>query len=576
MSRTGRLAWIGIMAAVVLGCDGAPSANARFESLAADYVEELLEMNPELATALGDHRYDERLDDYALAGVADNLGRERKFRSRLAELDRSRLSETNAVDYRILAARIEYSIFALEVLREHEWNPLRYNLGGSIYGLLAREFAPIEERLRSVKARLEAFPAALDASRENLRNPPRIHTETAIQQNDGTITLVRDELGRFLDQAPVLRAEIEPAQQAAVRALEAYGEWLESDLLPRSNGEFRLGEERLRAKLAHALHSDLSMETVLERAEEALVETQLAMYETALPLFRRYFPDATVGETQDRQLVIERVLDELAKNRPTNETIVAQASADLEEITAFVRERGLVGLPDEPVEIIVMPEFQRGVSIAYCDAPGPLERNGETFYAISPTPEDWTPDRTESFYREYNDYMLKDLTVHEAMPGHYLQIAHSNEFEAPTMVRAMFASGSFVEGWALYAEQLMVEHGYGGPEVKMQQLKMKLRAIINAILDQKVHAGTMTEQEAMDLMMNEGFQEEGEAAGKWRRAALTSAQLSTYFVGYSEVMDIREAYEAKHGPIADWRAFHDALLSFGSPPARYLPALLGL
>ncbi|HEX7081468.1 MAG TPA: DUF885 domain-containing protein [Gammaproteobacteria bacterium] len=573
--RNTTMLWVCVVGAV-FAWDGANAQDALFESLADEYVEELLAMNPELATALGDHRYDDRLNDYSVEGVRANLARERKFQERLAEIDPSRLDETNAVDYEILKATIDASIFALEVLREYEWNPLQYNLGGSIYSLLARDFAPLEERLRSVKARLEAFPAAIEAAKTNLKSPPRIHTETAMLQNEGTISLVRDELGRFLEQAPELAREIEPVQQAAVEALEAYGEWLESELLPRSNGDFRLGEEKFRAKLAHTLHSDLSMEAILERAEQSLAETKAAMYETALPLYRKYFPDARPEQLEDRKLVIKSVLDELAKDRPTDDTIVDQARTDLAEITRFVGEHELVSLPDEPVEIIVMPEFQRGVAIAYCDSPGPLEENGETFFAIAPTPMDWTPERTESFYREYNDYMLKDLTFHEAMPGHYLQIAHSNEFDAPTRVRAIFSSGSFVEGWALYAEQLMVEHGYGGPEVKMQQLKMKARAIINAILDQKIHAGDMTEEEAMDLMMNEGFQEEGEAAGKWRRAALASTQLSTYFVGYSEIVDIREAYEAEHGPITDWRAFHDELLSFGSPPAKYVKALMGL
>jgi uncharacterized protein (DUF885 family) len=337
-----------------------------------------------------------------------------------------------------------------------------------------------------------------------------------------------------------------------------------------------LGLEKFRAKLAHTIDSDLSMEEILQRAEQRLAETQQAMYETALPLHASYFPKATAAEREDRKRVIKAVLDKLADNGPDDQTIVEQARKDLQETTDFVRDHQLVSLPAEPVEIIVMPEFQRGVSVAYCDSPGPLEKNGETFYAISPTPAGWSQQRAQSLYREYNDYMLKDLTVHEAMPGHYLQLAHSNKFQAPTLTRAIFYSGPFVEGWATYAEQIMVEQGFGGPEVKMQQLKMLTRAILNAILDQKIHTAGMTEQEAMDLMRNEGFQEEGEAAGKWRRASLSSTQLSTYFVGNTEMNDIRKAYEAKHGAISDWRAFHDKMLSFGSPPAKYVKRLMGL
>lgn len=571
---------VGCAATVILAMAAGPlrAEDASFESLARDYVEELLAMNPELATALGDHRYDHRLNDYTLDGVRANLERERTFRARLAEIDGTALSPVNAIDREILGARIEAQIFSLETLREHEWNPLHYNVGGAIYALLERDFAPLGERLRNAARRLEELPAVLQAARANLRNPPRVHTETAIQQNGGTLALIRDELPRFIAEArePSLASAIAPARAAAVAALEAYGEWLEAELLPRSDGDFRLGEDKFRAKLVHTLGSELPMEDILARAEQSLAETQAAMYRAALPLFDRHFPAAAAVERENRAGVVRAVLDRLAEARPSNDTVVEQARTALDEATRFVRERRLVTVPDEPIRVIVMPEFQRGVAVAYCDPPGPLEQNGTTFYSLSPTPADWSPERVESFYREYNDYMLMDLTVHEAMPGHYLQLAHANRFEAPTMIRAIFWSGPFVEGWALYAEELMAEHGFGGPEVRLQQLKMRLRAIINAILDQKIHAAGMTEQEAMDLMMTQGFQEEGEAAGKWRRAQLTSTQLSTYFVGYSEVADIRRAHEARNGPIADWQAFHDRLLSFGSPPARYVRRMLEL
>jgi hypothetical protein len=248
------------------------------------------------------------------------------------------------------------------------------------------------------------------------------------------------------------------------------------------------------------------------------------MFETAVPLYRSYFPGQALDDSPEgRKKVVKAVLDRLADSRPTNETIVDRARACLDACAKFVSENDLVRVPQEPIQLIVMPEFQRGVAVAYCDSPGPLEPQAETFFAISPTPADWTAERVNSFFREYNDYMLHDLTVHEAMPGHYLQLAHSNRFKAPTLVRSVFSSGPFVEGWATYSELLMVEKGYGGPEMKMQQLKMRLRMIVNAIIDQKIHTAGMTESEAMAMMTNEGFQEEGEAAGKWRRACLTSS-----------------------------------------------------
>jgi uncharacterized protein (DUF885 family) len=555
---------------------GPPPQDADFEAAAKDYLEELLQSSPEFATYLGDHRFDGRYGDYSREGFAKSLELEKRYLARLGGIDPGRLNTNNAVDYEILRNRIESSIFQLEEIREQEWNPLVYNVTGSIYALVARDFAPLEERLKSVASRLAELPRVLDAARANLSASPQVHTETAILQNPGSISLIRDDIEEFLKDAPGMRDKLAGPREGAIQALEAYGEWLEKDLLPRSSGDFRLGEEKFRKKLAFTLHSDLSMEDILKRAEEGLARTHDELYQTALPLHREYFPDASRAGREDRKAVIKAVLTRLADDHPTNETIVEDAKATLQEATDFVAQANLVSLPAEPVEIIVMPEFQRGVSTAYCDSPGPLEKNGETFYAIAPAPESWTPERTLSLFREYNDYMLRDLTMHEAMPGHYLQLSHSNRFRGPTLTRAAFYSGTFVEGWAVYAEQIMVEHGFGGPRVKMQQLKMLTRAILNTILDQKIHAGSMTEQEAMRLMLDDGFQEDGEAAGKWRRATLTSAQLSTYFAGATEINDIRTAYEGKHGPIRDWQAFHDEVLSHGSPPAKYVKYLMGL
>ena len=545
----------------------------KFEAFAKEYLDKLLEKNPELATSLGEHRYDDRLSDYSQAGIQAQVQFQRQSIERLGQIEVSKLSAVNRIDFAILQSQIQSALFQLENLREHEWNPLFYNVGNAIYGLTAREFAPLKDRLKSVKSRLRAIPGVLEAARTNLKNPPRVHTETAILQNKGNISLVREELKSYLNQVPELIPEFASVQSQVIAAFESFGVWLEKDLLPKSNGNFRIGENRFRNKLRYTLDSDLSAEEILQRAQTDLQKTQDALFETAQSLSNRA---TTESDPEARKKVIKEVLDRLAESSPTNETIVSLAKENLAEVTEFVRQQGLVTVPQEPVKIIVMPEFQRGVAVAYCDSPGPLEKNGETFYAISPTPIDWPQQRVKSFFREYNNYMLKNLNIHEAMPGHYLQLAHSNKFKAPTMIRAIFTSGVFTEGWATYAEQLMVEKGYGGPEVKMQQLKMRLRLIINAILDQKIHTAGMSEKEATELMMNEGFQEEGEAAGKWRRACLSSTQLSTYYVGNTEINEIRRAWESKKGPISDLKAFHDTVLSFGSPAPKYVKALLGL
>ena len=557
----------------------APAADARFEAAARDALDKFLALNPEQATALGDHRFDGRLNDRSANGVKVNKKLAEGALKTLAAIAPAELGTANRVDYDILKSNLESIVFETDVVREWTWNPLNYNVGGAIFPLVSRDFAPLPERLHNVRLRLEMIPETVAAAKANLQHPPKIHVETAIKQNPGTINLIREGMDEFLAKAPELKAELAPAQAAAVAALEDYGRWLEKELLPRADGDFRLGDAKFRGRLRYSLESELSKEEVLRRAKEELVKTQAEMYATALPLYESQLFTRRIRERETPKWICKAVLDKLAETRPTDTTIVPSAEKMLAQCTAFVREKQLVTVPEEPVKLIVMPEFQRGVAIAYCDAPGALAKNEATFYAIAPTPTDWTAARKESFYKEYNDFMLQDLTIHEAMPGHYLQLTLGNRFKAPTNVRGVFTSGMFAEGWATYAEQFMAAAGYGGPEVKMQQLKMRLRLIINALLDQGIHTAGMTEKEAMDLMVNEGFQEDGEAAGKWRRACLTAAQLSTYFVGNAEVNDLVRDLRARHpGEMKpeEVRAMHDGMLTLGTEAPRYLRVLLGL
>ncbi len=551
----------------------------RFQKLAGDYIENRLRANPENATELGDHRFDDRLTNYSAETRASELAEEKAFLAKLNDFPGSAaLTGPNSVDFRLLKENVEGEIFELEEMKTAEWNPLVYNqsLANSLYLLIAREFAPAEERIPNIRKRMEGIPAVIAQAKTNLQHPPKIYTETAIEQAQGAISFVREGLNPVLDRAPQMKKELAPLQEKTAAALEEYKQWLQDVLLPRSDGDFRIGADRFRKKLRFSLASDLSMEEIMTRARADLAATQTAIYETALPLYKSAFPNADAAALADKKKVTTAVLDKLAEQHPDDNTIVSYAQKTLRQATDFTKAKNLVTVFDQPLQVIVMPEFKRGQGIAYCDSPGPLEKNGETFFAIEPTPESWSKERKESFFREYNNYMVHDLTIHEAMPGHFLQLAHANKFKAPTLVRAIFQSGTFVEGWAVYAEQFMREAGYGGPEVKMQQLKMRLRVICNAILDQSIHAANMSEQEALDLMMKEGFQQEGEAVAKWKRARLSSTQLSTYFVGVTEHLDLRDRAKKKLGDKFDLKKYNDDVLSYGSPPAKYVRELMGL
>jgi uncharacterized protein (DUF885 family) len=320
-------------------------------------------------------------------------------------------------------------------------------------------------RLAAVKGRLKQIPALVAAAKANLENPPKLYTETAIQQLQGTLGLVRDEVTEAATKAG-LKEDLAPAQAEAVKALEEFIAWMKADLLPRSKGDFRRGKTVFRHQLRTALSSALSQETILARAEASLKSTRTEMAKVARaeaslkstrtemakvarPLFEAWFPGK---KETDERAVIKAVLDHIALKHPTNDTIVPLATQDLKEATEFVRSHDLVSIPKTPVKVIVMPEFARGTAVAYCDGPGALETNGTTFYAISPTPSDWPATRVDSFFREYNNAMVENLTVHEAMPGHFLQGAAANAYKGETVVRSLFSSGTFAEGWAVYSE----------------------------------------------------------------------------------------------------------------------------
>ncbi|MGI5525515.1 DUF885 domain-containing protein [Micromonospora sp. CA-259024] len=536
-----------------------------FGVLAERVVEALLESRPGVATAAGDHRFDSRLPDLSADALAGDRAMLSDAANALSELDPDSLDVDDRVDHALLTSFVDRELFELTEIRAHEWDPLRHNPGPLLHPLLARPYAPAEVRLTQLAGRLAAVPDALATARATLRDMPRVHAETAVGQFTGTAALIRDELPALLAQAPSTLDRVEPAATAAIAALEEFVAWLRIGLAADAGPgrDPRLGRRRWEARLWHTLDTELGAAEIQRRAWANLDRVTAEIREAAVGL---------VGGPAD-DAAVRRALDLLAAEHPNDSTIVELAGVTLDEATDFVRAHDLVTLVDDRCVIQEMPEFARGVAVAYCDSPGPLETAAlPTFYCIAPTPADWPAQRVESFYREYNDHMIRNLTVHEAMPGHFLQLAHARRYVGGTRVRALAESGPFIEGWAVYAEELMVGLGFGGLPVRLQQLKMQLRMTINALLDQLVHAEDLPEAEAMALMTGRGFQEEGEAAGKWRRALLTSTQLSTYFVGYSEVAEIAAA-RPDGVAVRDW---HDAMLAHDCPPPRHLRTLLGL
>jgi len=568
--------------AAILAVSPVFASDQEFEDLAAQFISDLPAFSPIAATWFGDHSADAMLDQVDADARAGLRTAYLQYRKALAAIDRDTLSRQNQVDYELLKSEIEYRLWSLETLREWAWNPLFYvnGAGSAIYNLVARDFAPLEQRLTSVASRLEQFPRYLEQARNSLDpvRVPKIHAETAVAQNLGVVSIIENmivpDLGAL---SPATRARLEAAIETARDALAAQQNWLEEELLPRAAGDFRIGAELFDRKLKFALDSSLSRKEIQARAEAEYESLRNRMYEVSKQVYVTRYPHTAFPDNPDeayKQAIIRAALEEAYKALPPRDGIVAVARQQLQQATDFVVEHNIVTMPDEPVEIIVMPEFQRGVSVAYLDAPGPLDKGQDTFYAVAPLPEDWTEEQVQSFLREYNELSIQVLTVHEGVPGHYLQLALSNRY--PSALRGVLQSGPMIEGWAEYAERVMIEAGYldNDPLAQLIFMKWYLRATTNAIIDAAIHVDGMTREQAMKLMIEGGFQEEREAAGKWVRAQLTSTQLSTYFVGYQEWVGLRREVEAAWGDEFTLRRYHDQVLSYGSPPIKYIRALV--
>ena len=557
-------------------------ADAAFADLSKRALEGWLQLSPVSATQIGEHKYDGELDDLSAAGRQKGLEFSKKILAELDATDIAALSRENQVDAAILRNQLQYDIWTAETLQSWAWDPQVYNnvAGGAIYGLMAREFAPLPDRLKSATARMQKIPALLAQARENLdpARVPKVHAETVAKQNAGILSIVETFITPNLkDLSEADRQKADAAIDGLKKAVAEHQAWLDKTLVPNAKGDFRIGQALYDQKLQFALLSSLSRADIKQRAEGELKRVREEMYGIARTVLKDKPGAPALPETptaDEQQKAIEAALELAYAERPARDKVVPDAEAALAQATEFVRKHDLVTLPDAPVEIIEMPEFQRGVAVAYCDSPGPLDKNLKTFYAVSPIPDEWDQKQVDSFLREYNSRMIHLLSIHEGTPGHYLEGWHSAKF--PSTLRAVLRSGMFAEGWAVYTEKMMSDAGYldNDPLFHLVQMKFYLRTIANAILDQGVQVDGWTREQAMDLMVRQTFQQEREASGKWTRAQLTSAQLPTYFVGVQEHFDMRKAAEAKQGAQFNLKAYHDQVLSYGAPPVRFVRQLM--
>jgi uncharacterized protein (DUF885 family) len=515
-----------------------------------EFLAEFFRLNPTWSTSIGEHAHDHRWPDLTEAGRQDRLAFIDRWLSTFRAM--SDLTGDEAIDRDLLIGELEAAQFSETELREETWNPLDwvYLLGDGLFTLLAREFAPLDVRLGSVAGRLEGIPAVTDAARASLvghagRPVGRFQTETALKQLAGVNELIADSLTAADESADVpavrdLTPRLRAAAEMARDAMTAFETHLRDVVLPASEGEGRLGADLFAAKMRHTMRSDeLTPSRILEAAEREYTAVRAELVRLARALWPAWCPGQAIP--QDDGALVRGVLDAIAAEHPAADELLEFCREENERIEAFCAANDLIGLADDPLDIRWTPVFMRSFGGAMLNSPGPLDKGQKAFFSITPMPDEWTDEQRESNLREDNDRMLRLLTIHEAVPGHYLQGVYANR--CPSLVRSIFGSGLFAEGWAVYVTQVMMDSGYGAddPALLLVHWKFYLRAVINAIIDARIHTADMTLDEAVGLMVDGGFQEHAEARAKFDRARLSSTQLSTYFAGSVEMWEIELA-----------------------------------
>jgi uncharacterized protein (DUF885 family) len=557
----------------------APEEDAKLTAYFRSFLDEDFRECPLNATNLGDHRFDNQLDDISPKARAGWTARYRRTLDELPKkVDRNKLSRSAQIDYEIFRHHLTRQIWLDENTKPFEEDPRTYNLyiTDSVYLLLTQSTLPQEVNVRNAIARIGHIPRIVAAAKANLKNPPKVFVETALRQNRGAIAFydsgILDYAGNVTN-----RDELKTAAAKVVPVLRDYQKFLEEELLPRANGDWRIGKEKFAKKLELELDAGLSADQVLKDAESEFDRVEREMYVVARQLWATTFPGQPLppDDAAGRRATITKVLDHYNKEHGKPDELVRDARESVKEIKAFIKANDILRLPEpDRCRVIEMPEFQRGNSVAFLNQAPPLDAAAHSVYAISPPPREWNARQVESFLHEYNGRMIKILTIHEAYPGHYVQLEYSNRH--PSLIRKVLFSGVFAEGWAVYTEQMMLDQGFGKGDLvlRLNQLKWYLRAVANAILDHRMHCTNMSDKEAFKFLTERAFQSEGEALGKIVRSKQSSCQLSTYFVGRMSFYRLRQDVQREMGDKFELGRYHEAVLDHGTLPVKYLPELV--
>ncbi|MET4106233.1 DUF885 domain-containing protein [Hymenobacter sp. UYP22] len=557
--------------------DADAQPDAAFERYKSRFIDSLWYYNPEWASGAGYHRYDSLL-------VVPNAGRRQteaaalaRRRAEMKTIKLGDLSVNNQTDFRLMENYLQSARFYADTLRDWQWNPANYNLGGSVAEILNGRYWPLDRRLRAISSKLSRAVDYYEAAKQNIKQPTREHTDLAIRQNQGGLEVFGKALQDSVAKSGLTAREKQDllSRVATTRlSMEGYVRFLQQEVLPAGQfRSFRIGKNLFARKFALDIQSTYSAEEVYRKALAHKQELLHDMKKRAARLYPKYFP----GQPQpaDSLAVVQQVISRLSQQHATPTGFVQAVKDQMPTLVKWVDDHKLLTQdPTKPLVVRETPLYMRGSGAgASISAPGPYDKAANTYYNVEPLTGQ-PAARAESYLREYNQYTLQILNIHEAIPGHYTQLVYANR--SPSLIKSIFGNGAMIEGWAVYAERMMLESGYGGntDEIWLMWDKWNMRVTLNAILDHEVQAGTITEAQTVAMLRRDGFQEEAEARNKWLRATLSQVQLSSYFTGYTEIYDLREELKRQPARKFDLKEFHEQFLSYGSAPVKYIRQMM--
>lgn len=561
----------------------ASDINPQFDIYKANFIEQLWAVYPLWASNQGYHKYDSILIVPNNASRADELAFSNANLDSLKTFDVTLLSDNNKTDYYMIENQLKTIIFSINELKSYEWNPSDYNVSGAFAEILIGNYDSLDVRLRNFNLKMANITAYYEAAKKNINNPTIEHSLLAIDQNLGGISVFEKDFIDSLNKVPFGEHErqmMEANARESVKAIKGYVLWLKtmSNKTPRS---FRLGKDLYEKKFEFDIQSGYTVDQIYNKALQHKKGLHEKMYTIADNLWEKYFVNGedvsaklkSITKPTDTIQLIKQVIDKISEKHVKPDEFQSAIEQQLPVLTDFILKKDLIYIdPTKPLVVRKEPDYMAGVAGASISAPGPYDKNGNTYYNVGSL-SGWDKDKAESYLREYNYYILQILNIHEAIPGHYTQLVYSNQ--SPSLIKALFGNSSMIEGWAVYTERMMLESGYdNSPEMWLMYFKWNLRSTCNTILDYSVHTKNMNKKDALHLLIDEAFQQKSEAEGKWKRVTVTQVQLCCYFTGFTEIYDFREELKKLQGNNFNLKQFHEKFLSYGSAPVKYIKELM--